>query len=403
MPPPKLRRRTVERTRSRGDGGLDATSEAATADSGADAHEGDGGLDATSEAATADSGVLDSGLSDGAMEAEAGTCTTAVTEDGGGIGSANLVPGGDSGACSISLPGPITQVAYDPAANVAYGVDPTDQTVSAIALATHAITYRTMYAVPNAICANPARSRVYVVETGSNFIDELATADLSLLRRIPWPAPSYDPPAQSRFQVYCGQDRLFVVDSSWAPALWTVDNLAECPVVVDHTAAVAGVGGLVLGADESEFYYWYQYGRAAGYAGTDVYRIDVKTWAAVDQTTISYAQGFYRDPLDTPILWDHTRNLIFAKNRVFDANNLATVDYTFANAADMSLESYENAYAMDAASGLLVTRHHVFSTDTFLSLGTVTDSSAVQYFVSADGVLRALTTSPNLLDCQTLP
>jgi hypothetical protein len=376
-------------------GGDDETIDSGMTDDGTVA--GDGEAGSGNEAGSSDAG------NDSATDGEGGACSALGPGDGGS-GSVTVSTGNLSGQCTIALMGQITELAYEPTQDIAYGIDPSSRLLSAIALTTGTVTYRSVLAVPNALCVSRNRSRLFVVDSGSSFIDEFALADLSLVRRIPWPAPSYDVPAQSRFQVYCGANRLFVIDSSWAPGLWTIDNLDGCPVAVDHTGAVSGVGGMVLSMDESEFYYWYQYGRVAGQAGTSVYRVATGTWAAIDQATVGYQQGFYRDPLDTPILWDHIRNLIFAKNRVFDAKNLANVMYTFSNAADASLTgAYQNAYAIDPARGRMATRHDIFSVDTFMSVGSVTESSATQYFVSADGKLRTLLTGSSQLTCQTIP
>jgi hypothetical protein len=381
-----------------GDSMLDATDAGAAGDStldATDASEAGDGPGASSDAPAAD--VATDAVVDG------GQCP-AIVEGDAGVASVTTSTGNLTSPCTIALPGSVTQVAYEPTQGIAYGIDPTNSVLSAIELSTGTVTSRPTPAVPNALCVSASRSRVFVVDTGSSFVDEYDLADLSLVRRIPWPSPSYDTPDLASYLIYCGAERLYVVDSSWAPGLWTIENLDGCPSAVDHTAAVSGVGGLVLSADESELYYWYQYGRVAGEAGSAVYRVTTSDWATVDQTTIGYQQGFYRDPQDTPILWDVTRSYILAKNRIFDANDLSTVIYTFTSPSDAtSSMDYQNAYAFDPQSGWLTTRHNAFSLDTFASQATVTESAALQYFVSADGNLQALTASPSQIVCQVVP
>jgi hypothetical protein len=348
-----------------------------------------------------DGSMTDRATGDGAVDVDAASCTLpAVPADGELVTKSTDLDGG----CSIALDGTIRQVAYEPTENVVYGIDAVNRALLKVELGTGNATYRAVTSVPNAFCVSMSRSRVFVVNGDSTTIDEFALPNLDIVRRISWPAPSYDAPGQSRFQIYCGAQRLYVVDSGWGPGLWTIEDLDGCPSAVDHSAKVSGVGALVLSADEKELYYWYQYGRVAGYAGTSVYRIDTATWGVVDQTNIGYTQAFYRDPLDTPILWDTGRKLIFAKNRVLSADSLTTVLTSFTDPSDKAIGgTYQNAYAIDPATGRIATRHNVFSEDTFASVAAVTEPTATQIFFSADGRLRMLAGAANELACQTVP
>jgi hypothetical protein len=271
-------------------------------------------------------------------------------------------------------------------------------------LVTAEITSRDVVQVPNAACVDLLRSRLFVVNKGSSYIGEYRLSDLSLVRNIPWPAPSYDTSDVVHFHVYCGAKRLYVVDGAWAPGLWTIENLDACPTSIAHSTYVSSVGDLVLSADESQLYYWFQYGWSAGSVATSVTRVDTSDWSTRDKTNINYPGVFYRGPFDAPILWDHDRKLIFSKNRIFNAENLTNVVFSFLNPNDdIFTGAVENAYALDAARGRFATRQNIYSDDTFRSIAATSQPTANQYFFDANGALRMLMTANNRLECQVLP
>ncbi len=306
--------------------------------------------------------------------------------------------------CAMSLPGKVDRLTYDPVHELAYALDGTNRRISVVNLVTAEIKSRDVVQVPNAACVDLLRSRLFVVNKGSSYIGEYLLSDLALVRNIPWPAPSYDTSDVVHFHVYCGAERLYVVDGAWAPGLWTIENLDTCPTPIDHSALVNSVGDLVLSPDESQLYYWFQYGWSAGSVSTSVTRIDTSDWSTRDQTNISYPAVFYRDPLDAPILWDHDRKLIFSKNRIFNAENLTNLVFSFLDPSDSVFTgAVENAYALDAARGRFATRQNIYSADTFRSIAATGQSTANQYFFDANGALRMLMTANNRLECQELP
>ena len=85
----------------------------------------------------------------------------------------------------ISLSGKIFRVAYDPTANVAYGLDATNTRIAKIDLATGTTSYVSVAHVPNDACVDSARGRLFVVNKGSQTITEYATNNLSAVRDIP--------------------------------------------------------------------------------------------------------------------------------------------------------------------------------------------------------------------------
>jgi chitodextrinase len=67
-----------------------------------------------------------------------------------------------------------------------------------------------------------------------------------------------------------------------------MEQLDGCPFAVDHSAQASAVGDLVLSPDNSELYYWYQYGWSPGLVATSVRRIDTNDWLQKDATNINY-------------------------------------------------------------------------------------------------------------------
>ncbi|HEX9619212.1 MAG TPA: hypothetical protein VF989_03690, partial [Polyangiaceae bacterium] len=246
------------------------------------------------------------------------------------------------------------------------------------------------------------RERLFVVNSGSTLISEYALNDLGHVRDLQWGA-SVHAFSDTHFHIRCGVDRLYVVDGQWAPGLWTVENLDGSPTAVDHTEQVSGVGDFVLSADETELYYWYQYGWGAGLAGTAVYRVETGTWSLLDETLIDYQDAFYRDPLDTPILFDESSLLLLAKNRVFDAFNLTKVLFTFTSDGDDVFDgAVQNAYAADFAATVMASKTQVFSLTDYAAVEPVAASGADQLFFDKNGRLYALVVNRGALVYQDI-
>jgi hypothetical protein len=100
-------------------------------------------------------------------------------------------------------------------------------------------------------------------------------------------------------------------------------------------------------------------------------------------------------------LWDHQRDYIFAKDRVFNAENLRQVVYSFPDTSPYDISASESAYALDEQRGRVATRQSVYSLQDFNPIAAVDHADAVQYFFDKHGRLRSLLTSQNRLACQT--
>jgi hypothetical protein len=299
----------------------------------------------------------------------------------------------------IALNGKISRVAYDPTANVVYGMDATNRRLAKIDLASGSTTYGDIVQVPNDGCVDAKRGRLFVVNKGSTLLTEYRTSDLTSVRDIPWTGTDWGP-TETHFKIYCTPDRLYVVDGAWAPALFTVDGLDGAnPIATDHTAQAAGVGGLAVTDSESNLYYWYQYGWSAGVLNTAVHRLVASTLGELDVSP-SNVPSFTRDPLDAPLLLDETRGLVFAKNIIFDATNLTKVIYSLPSSFDSFYGAAENAYALDATNGRLATKNYVYELTRYSIVTPTLAPKADQLFFDTSGALWFLSTSGGTLSSQ---
>ena len=300
----------------------------------------------------------------------------------------------------IALNGKVFRVAYDRTANVAYGLDATNRRLAKIDLASGGVTYGSVVQVPNDACVDAKRGRLFVVNKGSSLISEYATDTLADVRDISW-SPADWGPTETQFKIYCTPSQLYVIDGAWAPALFTVAGLDDTatPVVTDHTAQVAGVGGLTVNAAGTDLYYWYQYGWSAGSLNSYVTRLLTSDLSQVDQSPMTLTD-FDRDPLDAPLLLDEVDGYVLVKNKIFDALNLTKVVYTLPGAVETYSAATENAYALDTAHGMFATKSYVYSLNGFNILAPTVISAADQLFFDSSGSLWMLSVAQGTLSSQ---
>jgi hypothetical protein len=304
---------------------------------------------------------------------------------------------------SIALNGKISRLTYDATNHIAYGLDAANRAIAKIHLASGAVTYTPVVQVPNDACVDLARGRLFVVNKGSAILSEYKLDDLSTAREITWAGLDNDP-AVTHFHIYCTPSKLYVVDGAWTPGLFTVEDLdAQTPTVTDRTSTISGVGGMAFNSTFSDFYYWYQLGWGAGSLNTSTRRVAAATWMQLDQSTVTTAQGYVRDPLDAPLLLDETRNLIFSKNIVFDSTNLTRRVFTLPGSVDSLKGAQETTYALHAGLGRIATRRYVYELSRYDVVSSTLTRRADQMFFDRDGLLWYLTTSQNRLEAQAVP
>ena len=134
---------------------------------------------------------------------------------------------------------------------------------------------------------------------------------------------------------------------------------------------------------------------------TYVERLSAKNLSKVDESDTSLS-SFTRDPLDAPVLLDETRGLMFVKNKIFDASNLAKLIYTLPSGFDTFDGATENAYALDATHGHMATKNYVYELSRYGVVTATTVPSADQLFFDKDGVLWFLSISGGALKAQVI-
>lgn len=126
---------------------------------------------------------------------------------------------------------------------------------------------------------------------------------------------------------------LYFVDGQWGPRL-RVFNRATGQVLQTFGASTTGtdnddgVGGLVLAPNGSAIYTWKQYGWSAGVLGTYISKFRVNadgTLAIETQTASERTANFDRDPLDTPAMITSDGSRLIVKDRAFLTSNLREV------------------------------------------------------------------------------
>jgi hypothetical protein len=299
----------------------------------------------------------------------------------------------------VALTGKISRFAYDPVANVAYGLDGTNLRITKVDLATGGTTSVTVAHTPNAACVDAARGRLFVANKGSSSITEYRTDTVAVVRDIPWMATDRDP-TRSQFQIYCTRDRLYAVDYASIPALFTVEGLdGAAPVVTDHSAMLPAVNGLTVNAAGTDLYAWYQ--RYQDPIGVYVSRSRVSDLAQVDVSAMNLT-NFGAAPADAPVLLDEGRGYVFVKDKIFDAKKLTSVIYTLPGSYNVLGGPEETAYALDRADGLLATKNFVYELTRFDAVAPTVVTTPDQVFFDKAGTLWMLSTAQATLSAQTI-
>lgn len=301
----------------------------------------------------------------------------------------------------IGLRGRVSRVAYDAEGNLAYGLDAINRRLVKIDLGSGDTTYADVVQVPDVGCVDRKRGRLFVVNTGSSLITEYATSDLKAIRNIAWNGKDATETA-AHFKITCAADKLFVVDASSGPGLFTVQDLdAAKPTVTDHTALVSEVGGLVLNSTAQDLYYWYQLGWSASSAASSVRRLNLADLSQIDESSTTVS-AITRDPVDTPIFLDEGRGLIFVKNQILDASNLAKIVYSLPPTPRTYEAAIENIYALDPEHGLMATKGYVYELDHYAVVAQTITHSPDQMFFDKDGRLWMLVISGGSLQAQVV-
>jgi len=236
---------------------------------------------------------------------------------------------------------------------------------------------------PSDACFGPGH-HIYVISDGQPV--SIVEYDLSTMREVrtisteiaTYGYNSDDSPRH--FHIYYYPGKLFVVDSKWAPTLWTID-LNDTSIQISYPNDPEGLGDLVFSDNYDNFYYWYQYGWTAGFAGSYVYNIgyDGTNFVKLDENASSYPTILDRDPLDTPIFFDETSGLVIVKRYIFDADHLQTVIHEF--------DEGEDIYAVDFVNRLASSKNKIYNLDDYTINSSVHADHAEHMFFDESGTL----------------
>lgn len=301
----------------------------------------------------------------------------------------------------VPLTGKITRLAYDPTANVAFGLDATNMQIGRIDLTTGMTTYAPVAHAPNDGCVDAARGRLFVVNKGSQTITEYATDTLASVRDIPWMSMDRSP-TQTRFQIYCTHDRLYAVDGASTPALFTVDGLdGAAPVVTDHSTQLSAVYGLAVNGAGTALYASYQ--RYQTPMGVYVSRSRLPDLAKLDMSSMNVPNFTAVPASGAPLLLDESRGYVFVMDKIFDATDLTTLLYTLPGTSYSPLSGPEEvASALDAANGLMATKNFVYELARFDPVAATIIPGADQLFFDNAGTLWMLSTAKATLSAQII-
>ncbi len=225
---------------------------------------------------------------------------------------------------SIDFGTAVSRIIFDASSNKAYAIDNINAKLFVVDLANHIIEKTKILSYkPSDLCLSDDFKKIYMVNFDGS-ISEYTAEALEKVRDISNTLPTFDY-TNCHFHIKCKQEKLYLVDSAWAPALWTIDlNTLEAAQVTD----VESIGDIVFSQNGDTFYYWHQYGWSAGWVGSYIhkYTIEGSQISAAGTSNQVYPTGMERDPLDTPIMFLENQNRLLCKTKVFKAEDLSELN-----------------------------------------------------------------------------
>lgn len=302
----------------------------------------------------------------------------------------------------IPLSAKLKRVIFDDAANMAYGLDAENRKLWVIDLtAKKEVSSFDLVATPSDGCIIPSRHTLYIANWGNTVITEFDLTTHTQQNRITWPAAEV---ASQRglvwdYDIYCQPDRLILLDATFGPKPWVIDlnnpllsakAIQTGRVLIGSTSHEQGIGDLVFTADENEFYYWFQAGWDAGWAGSEVLhaRLEGDQFVNLEQAGLQYPQ-LERDPFDTPIFLDVATGRLITKQILINIQTLSKVEFVF--------DRGQNIYAVDWGRNLAASKQSIYDLNTFRVVGQVPSTSADQLHFAADGTLYVLSNADGVL------
>lgn len=176
------------------------------------------------------------------------------------------------------------------------------------------------------LCVDESANEVLIVNENSSFLTRVDLISESVTNEIAWASIGADRSGEDRhFHIRCTASEVYLVDAAWAPALHVLsrgDNFSE----TDHTAAVEGIGDLIVADGGDTLFTWYQFGWGAGLANSRVVRFDRAgdSYIEADRSTLGYPQH-NRDPIASKLFLAPDGSRVINKRHIFNAANLSQV------------------------------------------------------------------------------
>lgn len=270
---------------------------------------------------------------------------------------------------SIDIGMAADRIVYDAKTNKAYAINYEHMKLMVIDLIKMQLEKSVSLGIkPNDLCLSDDSAKVFIVNYDGT-VSEYFSDSLNKIRDmgtiLPW-----DDFENTHYHIKYRLNKLYLADGFSDPVLWTIDLTSLETKKIEN---VYGIGDLVFSSNTNHFYFWYQIGWGAGWAGSYINKYFITdsglTAAGTSNQEYDSSTGMPRDPLDTPIMLIEDSNKLICKNKVFDTNNLNELN-TFS----------ENIYAVDADGTLAVGKSGIYRLSDYTKIADTSIGSADKIF-----------------------
>ncbi|OCT15828.1 hypothetical protein A8709_09370 [Paenibacillus pectinilyticus] len=280
----------------------------------------------------------------------------------------------------IYLHGIVSDIVYDTARQKAYALDEAFHKLYVVNLGTNAVEQTiSLSHKPSELTLSEDGSKLYIRNNDANvLVTEISLSNLQELRQLNYQTPP-DTSDAAHGQIYQKGNYLYVVTGEWAPRLLVFN--ASTFAKVDYGTEINSIGDIAFSSDNTQLYYWFQYGWSAGLGNSDVYKVSIGSmpFTQVDRSQVRYPDELDRDPLDTPMLLLENRDLVIAKDHILNKNNLSETVKVMP----------EPIYAVSPDGNTLVGKNGLYDAHTYQKLQSLSLTGA-KYFFYANGKLYYL-------------
>lgn len=277
----------------------------------------------------------------------------------------------------IKFDGTIVDVQIDSLNGKAYAIDEAFRNLYTVDLESQSIvnTFKLPYK-PSGLTLSGDGTKLYIVnDDENNLVTEVRLTDYAIVRHLNY-VSTPDSSDSSHRHIYENDGYLYVVMGDWEPTLLVFNETTFGQIT--YSPSIKGIGDMAFTNNKTKFYYWYQNG---GNAGSNVYAYSINgtTFTKTDQSQLGYP-NMSRDPLDTPILILEDKELVIAKDKVFNINDLAQVVGEFPEAI----------YAVSPSGDTVVGKNGIYDLNSYQKIETLSLETAIKIFYDNSGTLYYL-------------